>query len=1039
MGEVTINSISYIKKTITIGPMPVDDSVHAIYYLNESSNPIEDSSGNDYDGTYNGSSFQQDGRIGYALGFDGNDDVVTTYPCDDLTGSFTLSAWIKFTVSTSFGGIIGMRSPFPSYKGMALEVHNNKLRYIQRDGTYNENLETSGTYNDGKWHLVTATFDGSTIRLYIDDEEKTNYPNAHTVDKADCGMVLGKSYPSVDNYYFNGVMDQPFIANKAMSLAEVKEHYNAGENCLSSNAYISKEGIEGSLFSDMQIGWPGKPETLNQDSFILKTTEEVINSSAYIKQTTRIITSVSYITMEGVSKTLNSDYFIMKVYTETLTSDTFILRKEEKSLPCDMVFFKPFKTKHIISYAYITKPSVFGYPSDSYIKKIENMPPVTGSVYTSYTGTGNQSFSVAVDNVVVIADTNGSSGLAVFDISDPSNPIKTYTDIFSAGGVDIENGYAFITNYTTKKLRIYDVSDPSNVSFITEISVGTMPVPIKVKDGFAYVQEYSGPNVYIVDITTPSSPVLRGTIVLPSKPPYGGGIQVIGDAVFALSESGARVNIYDVSDKDNPVHKKEYVVGGTTATGIAVDREHIYLSDYGNNRLLILENPCTSFSPVIVKSTWNQVGENTQTGGFTKPRNIAVEGDYVYFLRHTSPGAIQVYDVSDRSNPLLIKTTSVWNGPNSVAVKNRFIYTGLNQGALRTDYAFNIAGRSFVKKIETRTINSDSFIEVVENINLQSDCFITRKGITEILTSDSSVKLDFITETLEGDAHIKSTINQQLNSDSFITDTYETSIISNAHIEEVQVQQLISYGYITDTIQDSMFSKLYIKKGNNDNILDSDYFIHELQEKTLTSLSVVSRDGVTHTIVQDSHLKKTYEEQLNSDQFIKILDNEETFNSDYFIMLQNEETLSSDSYIVVNRSETLNSEMYILVETDTSLNSDSVICFINIPHPQYPLPGDKINFSDDQAFVTFTLPDNKFGQGIQVQLEIASDAAFNDILFSDSSWNQTNWQYFDGLLWMPWPSDGVDLAYTGNLGRLNIQNKLARPGNFYWRTRGILR
>ena len=297
---------------------------------------------------------------------------------------------------------------------------------------------------------------------------------------------------------------------------------------------------------------------------------------------------------------------------------------------------------------------------------------------------GGQTFSVAVDgNVLASADTTGS-GVNIFDVSTPSNPSSVFTDTFSAGGVDLDGGYAYVTDYNNALLKIYDVSNLGSVSFVNQVSVGSFPVPVEVRDGYAYVQEFSGSNMYIVDVSNPASPTVESTISLTATTPYGNGVKVIDNTMFVATADG-NVTIYNVSNPASPSQIQQYsYTGGPELTGIDVDNNYIYIGDYTNNRLSILNNPCSDFVTPTCGATWQEVGDNTDNAGYIRPRYVEIDDDFLFMARHANPGAIQVYDVSDRTNPQLIGTDGVFNGPNAVEAAGGYAYSGLNTGAVHT-------------------------------------------------------------------------------------------------------------------------------------------------------------------------------------------------------------------------------------------------------------------------------------------------------------------------------------------------------------------
>lgn len=106
----------------------------------------------------------------YALHFDGVDDVLGTSTHMDAPTAFSLSIWFRTTASE--GKLIGFQcGPFATGGcwDRQIELDAGHLSF----GVWpNPSKVTSPlAYNDGRWHLATATFDASQpvgMRLYVD-------------------------------------------------------------------------------------------------------------------------------------------------------------------------------------------------------------------------------------------------------------------------------------------------------------------------------------------------------------------------------------------------------------------------------------------------------------------------------------------------------------------------------------------------------------------------------------------------------------------------------------------------------------------------------------------------------------------------------------------------------------------------------------------------------------------------------------------------------------------------------------------------------
>jgi hypothetical protein len=114
--------------------------------------------------------------LGSALRFDGNDDIVTIPASKSLQPqSITVAAWVrstgspgKFRYIVSKGSNACTSSSYGLYTGA-----NGGLIFYTADSTthYNLSRDAGSSVWDGNWHNVAGTFDGSTVRLFVDGNE----------------------------------------------------------------------------------------------------------------------------------------------------------------------------------------------------------------------------------------------------------------------------------------------------------------------------------------------------------------------------------------------------------------------------------------------------------------------------------------------------------------------------------------------------------------------------------------------------------------------------------------------------------------------------------------------------------------------------------------------------------------------------------------------------------------------------------------------------------------------------------------------------
>gem|GEM_PF-1602956 len=168
------------------------------------------------------------GQLGGGLTFDGVDDYVEIAGYKGVTGgqSRTVMAWIK---TNTTGEIIGWGS-LESGEKWIFRVQDNA-------GTAGAiRLQVSGGYIvgstpvwDGQWHHVAAVLDNDNtpnvdeIQLYVDGQLETiSAVKSQTINTADTSKVtIGAYFGAIAPRYFNGIIDEVRIYNRALSGEEI--------------------------------------------------------------------------------------------------------------------------------------------------------------------------------------------------------------------------------------------------------------------------------------------------------------------------------------------------------------------------------------------------------------------------------------------------------------------------------------------------------------------------------------------------------------------------------------------------------------------------------------------------------------------------------------------------------------------------------------------------------------------------------------------------------------------------------------------------
>lgn len=202
---------------------------------------VYDSSGNSNHGsiiTGTSSINRVAGKVGDAINFDGGDDYVELVNLSALnfgTSSFSYGAWVKAAAvgPSPNNRVISKRNGTgPSNIGYDLAVGPTEgLRAELSDGSGEAIVELGSSINLNQWYFVMAVVDKSTnqFQLFIDGKQVSSVINNEGSLSNSFPLTFSRiSTGAGGGEYFNGLIDDIRIYNRALSAAEVKSLYESG-------------------------------------------------------------------------------------------------------------------------------------------------------------------------------------------------------------------------------------------------------------------------------------------------------------------------------------------------------------------------------------------------------------------------------------------------------------------------------------------------------------------------------------------------------------------------------------------------------------------------------------------------------------------------------------------------------------------------------------------------------------------------------------------------------------------------------------------
>jgi uncharacterized repeat protein (TIGR03803 family) len=197
----------------------------AEYRFNEGAGAsVLDASGNNNNGTITGGVTRVvDGSRGQVLSFNGSNGLVSIADAAslDLTTGMTLSAWVRPTSVDGWRTVVLKETDGGlSYAMYANDADANKPAGYVRIGSSEEKVRAKKRLSNNTWVHIATTFDGTTMRFYVNGEEVESRTETGTIKASNGKLRIGGN--QVWGEWFRGQMDDVRIYNVAVGSAQIK-------------------------------------------------------------------------------------------------------------------------------------------------------------------------------------------------------------------------------------------------------------------------------------------------------------------------------------------------------------------------------------------------------------------------------------------------------------------------------------------------------------------------------------------------------------------------------------------------------------------------------------------------------------------------------------------------------------------------------------------------------------------------------------------------------------------------------------------------
>jgi len=171
------------------------------------------------------------GFVENSFDFDGINDYIEFGDIPTST-EITVEAWCKPDSFTSFNQIAGKwenTTPSSTHNSWVLDFQNDEARFIVSDGSSANIAKFGSTSASGVWHHVVGTYDGATVKVYVDKVLGSTTAASASLNSITKNGLVGSFWATglSPSRFFNGLIPYVNQYDVALTQAEIEHNYNS--------------------------------------------------------------------------------------------------------------------------------------------------------------------------------------------------------------------------------------------------------------------------------------------------------------------------------------------------------------------------------------------------------------------------------------------------------------------------------------------------------------------------------------------------------------------------------------------------------------------------------------------------------------------------------------------------------------------------------------------------------------------------------------------------------------------------------------------
>lgn len=182
-----------------------------------------DSAGTNHGTAYNSPTFTTSSKIGSHAGTFGTTKYAQTAATTTInpTAAISIQAWVNPSAALPNNGILNKGSFANSQGEFSLIVYGSTIYFRLNDSA--GAVVATATLAQGQWTHILATYDGATMRLYVNGTLLASSAYSAAITSANTPLTIGGYYSS--GYTFLGSIDEVAVWSVALTATEVETLY----------------------------------------------------------------------------------------------------------------------------------------------------------------------------------------------------------------------------------------------------------------------------------------------------------------------------------------------------------------------------------------------------------------------------------------------------------------------------------------------------------------------------------------------------------------------------------------------------------------------------------------------------------------------------------------------------------------------------------------------------------------------------------------------------------------------------------------------